>query len=659
MNETTQLEGASRIVLSKALLASRYLVFLALVLAGAGQYLLSKTNAAMPAEGQRQLIAGVLLIVGAIAFGLATRRFSEADTLSGMAGHPSEVPGQAMKQWLLVLVTSILLALSAIMIFETAGENPTVVGLWIISIVLLLAAQFRGIHVRIPRIPATEWPYLAGVVLLIGSAIVTRTYHLTTLPYNLDGDFAEVGNQARALVTGQTPHIFTYGWANIPVLGYLPPAFTMLFFGTGLEGLNMSGVLEGLLILLGVYLLGRELFNSRVGLFATAILTVSYTDLAASRQSVYIDPAFFMLFATYFLVIGLKRTQGWAVVLSGILTALCLELYYAGRLIIPIGGSALLYALLFQRSWLAAHWRPVVLWALAVLVTLGPMLLVFASTPGQVSAHTEEVFILNPALVTHSEGVFGVHSIADVLLQQARHTALLFNYYPDKGTQFALGLPYLDPFTAVIFVLGLGTALFAWKRLGAWLMLWWLAFGLFFGSFLTGNPPFWPRLIILLPPVGLICGLMLDRLSGYLMSTFHPQTWEGRGVLPLVLAFAFFWLGVMNWNSYVQAKGNFALPRTRIGRYLAGQPSTARAYLVSNGYTYRDREFNFLCPGRLAASLTPDQLKSPIPPIGSPTLLILTTDEPDAIKQLQQQYPGAPQPGNSPGEIAFYVFHLP
>jgi hypothetical protein len=315
--------------------------------------------------------------------------------------------------------------------------------------------------------------------------------------------------------------------------------------------------------------------------------------------------------------------------------------------------------LLFHRMWLLSRRRSLLVWFVAVLITLGPMLVVFARQPGALAEHTKEVFILDPGIVRHMEGVYGVNTIRDMLLQQVRHTALLFNYYPDKGTQFALTLPYLDPFGAVAFTLGIGYALLKWRQLGAWLIVTWIALGVVFGCFLTVNPPFWPRLIILLPPVALAAGSSFDLLYEYVRVRVNHFGRPASMALPVIVALAFFGMGILNWNAYVDAKGTFALPRTRIARYIADQPASARAYLVSNDFTSHDREFNFLIPGRLFANLTPQQAEGSIAPVGSPTLLIVTPENADLAKQLEQLYPGGPMSGNTPSEIAFYVFHLP
>lgn len=642
----------------KAMPWLRHLTLAAVILAAAGQYILFRTNGDQPNEATMQALGGGLLILGALLFAFGVQWLQQPNR-PAMADMAPEAPGPIALQWVPALLAAFVAGLLALAIFVHNGENAVVVVLWIVGIVMLVASQLRGVRLRWPHIDRNEWPYLGGLLLCLLVAAAMRTYHLDTLPYNIDGDFASVGNQASALVAGEQRDLFAYGWATVPILGYLPPWITMSLFGTGLTGLNASGVAEGLLIILGVYVLGRELLSARAAMFAAAILTVSYTHLAASRQPSYIDPAFFMLFATNFLVVGLRKGQGWMVVISSLLTALCLEMYFSGRLIIPFAGSALLYALIFGRPWLRSHWKPLLTWLAGVLIALGPMLAVFVGSPTDLSSRMEQVSILNPATMTHMQGVYGVTTMTDVLLQQARHTALLFNYYPDRSTQYGLRMPFLDPFSGVLFALGLGSLLFAWKRLGAWALLWWTLLGMVLGSFLTGNAPFWPRLMILLPPVGLICGVTLDLLYGYVTSNLRKGNLPIRVVLSLLLVLAFVAVGVQNWRAYLEVKGTFATPRTRIGRYLADQPKEARAYLVSNDFGYHDREFDFLAPGRLVANLVPAQLDSPIPQIGSPTLLIVTPEQTGLIQQLQEQYVGGPIPGNSPGEIAFYAFRLP
>jgi 4-amino-4-deoxy-L-arabinose transferase-like glycosyltransferase len=463
------------------------------------------------------------------------------------------------------------------------------------------------------------------------------------------------------MLMGQRP-IFSYGWASIPVLGYSPAWLSMRLFGDNLAGLNASGVLEGLLVIVGVYLLGRDLFHARVGLLAAALLTISYTHLAASRQAVYIDPVVFLVFAIYFLFVGLREDHRLAIVVSGLLTAFCALVYYPSRIIVFIVGAMLFYLLLFRRKWLWARGSAVLLWILAVLVTLGPMIVVFVQGFDAFMSRTREVFILSPDIVRHMQGVYHVNTIPAMLLEQAHRSVLIFHYYTDTSTQFGFARPFLDSFTAPLFTLGLGYALFHWRQFGHALVLTWTGLGVLIGCFLTSNPPFWARLMILLPPTILLAAVALSIIYEFANDGLARIDNRMTLLAPAATVLCLIVVGVLNWNTYVELKGTYATARTLIARYLEAQPSSARAYLVSQDFNYKDREFDFLVPGRLVGSLTPEQVQTELTPTGQPTLVILTPEQSTALQRLQQLFPNGSaetHTGNSPGEVAFYAFRLP
>lgn len=638
------------------------MLFTGLALAIAGQVMLLHTNGDMPDEGRRQLQAGLLLVFGALSFGFAARgRRSTPARLDFPSGDVSRAALAWRNPWTLGWTgAALVLALIAIWLFLKDGENPRVVMIWLVSIVCLFVGQLPD-GLSLPHIAREERPYLLGLALVLIVALISRTYHLTTLPYNLDGDFAQVGLEARALATGAQQQIFGFGWAAVPWLGYLPPWLTMKVFGVGLAGLNASGVVEGILSIIGVYLLGRDLFAPRVGLLAAALLTVSEAFLSASRQSSYIDPAFFIIFAIYFLLLGLREGRGWAIVLSALCADLCFQMYHSGKLVVPITGFVLLFLFMFHWRWMKARWWAVALWLVSILIIFGPMVVVFAQKPGDLAQRSREVFIFNPDVVKHEKGVYGVDTISGILAQQARRTLLLFNYYVDKGTQFAVSRPLLDPYLGVLFVLGLGSAALLARRLGNALLLGWMFLGLLFGSFLTANSPFWPRLMILLPPASLLGALAFNLFYEEARDALGPARYAGVA-LPLVSGLLILGMGSLSWNAYVAVKGAYATPRTRIGRYLADLSPSARAYLISNDFTYADREFDFLAPGSLVANLSPEAATDDLERVGQPTLIILTREQQPVLTELQALYPGGtlePHQGNSPSEIAFYSFQLP
>lgn len=632
-----------------------------------GQIILQGMSSDNSAERLVQAITAVSGIIGALLFGVAFAR-DKIHPLPRLEFPLKErVTAPAipwLTPWAIVwFIVALVLSGVSIYIFATTGEDRTVILIWLASIFVLFVGQWWDVRIMLPKIAPERRLPLAALVLVLLVALISRTYQLTTLPYNVDGDFASVGLQARELVTGAQPYIFANGWAAIPMLGYLPPWITMSVWGTGLAGLNASGVIEGLLIIVGVYLLGRDLFNARVGLFAAVLLTISYTHLAASRQSSYIDPVVFMLYAIYFLLIGLREGRGWAMLTSGVLTALCIQMYYSGRLVIFVVAFILLYMLLFRRTWLFGRIWGLILWGAAVLVTTGPMLVVFLGDLDSFMSRTREVFILTPEVIVHMQSVYNVDSVSAMLLEHARRSLFILNYYIDKSTQYSLNLPFLDPFAAVLFILGVGFSLFRWRWVGYITLLGWALLALIVGCFLTANAPFWPRLLVLLPPTALLGALAFNQMYVVVRRALERIDRRVALVAPVAATCVFVVVGVLNWNSYVAAKKSFATPRTSIGRYMAEQPLTARGYVISDDFRYMDREFDFLSPGKLVANLTPEDVDAGnIQQLGSPTLFILSREQREVLERLQQMFPeGSAETivGNSATEVAFYAFRLP
>ncbi|MEP7290762.1 MAG: hypothetical protein ABI835_03215, partial [Chloroflexota bacterium] len=173
--------------------------------------------------------------------------------------------------------------------------------------------------------------------------------------------------------------------------------------------------------------------------------------------------------------------------------------------------------------------------------------------------------------------------------------------------------------------------------------------------------PFVPRLMILLPACALLAAIGLNQIYELANRGLARIAKPVALLAPLGVALLMVGMGIQNWNHYVSNEAGYGTPSTLISRYLADQPPSMRAYLVSDGLNYRAREFEFLVPGRLSGNLTPQEVEA-FTPADSPTLLLMTAEQRDLFDQLKQRYPEQPAQagrGNSPGEIGYYVFQLP
>lgn len=607
------------------------------------------------------IYAGLLLIGGALLFGaLVPRSEDPAPDLEIPAAPPPSPSRIRFDAWTLSSIALVLfLAGFALLRFAMRGEDRLVDAAWLASIVALVAGQWRSRR-RSPAGGRTHGRavHLVLLLLLLGVALTSRLYHLTTLPFNLDGDFADHGLQARAIATGGEHRLFAYGWAAIPMIGFMPSALTMRLAGPGLLGLNLAGVIESLLIIVGVYLLGCELFHPRVGVLAASLLTVSYTFLHFSRTSEYIDPVVFTVWALYLLVRALRHGSGLAAVASGALMALDCEMYYAGRAVVLIAPLVALLVIGRSRRWLVARWRELLLVVLAGAVVLGPMLLLFFRDRDSFGTRTRQVFILAPDAAHHMMSVYGVETIGAMVLQQARHTALVFHAGADRSTQFGARRSFLDPFSAAAMTLGIGYALVRWRMLGGRLVLLWLVTILVLGCLLTINAPFFPRIVGLVAPAALLGAAALERVDALVRELLSRWSRVLVWLVPGgVLAVALALTAQANWSWYVTSYESWATARAHLARYLEARPELRVHSVAAPFWWARDREFAFLAPGQMIDDLDAATVRAG--DFDPSAVLVISPSETSLVSALRARFPDATieaHRGNSPGEVAFYVF---
>ncbi len=607
-------------------------------------------NVAQLAPELAHLYGGFMLLAGALFFGALARLPAFPKAALDIPATPSPSRTRLdlwMSSWTTLALIS---AVYAMLRFARAREDRFVDGAWLVSVLALFIGSWRS-RSRDERL----------VVLLLAAALASRIYHLGTLPYNFDGDYADFGLQARTIALGAEQRLFGYGWAAIPLMGFMPAALTMRIAGTGLAGLYLAGLIEGLLVIVAVYLLGRDLFGPRAGVLAAALLTISYTHLHFSRTCAYIDPVFFTVWALYLLIRALRFGSGLAAVASGAFIAFDLEMYYSGRIVVFLVAMTVLLVVCRSREWLLARWRELVLLVVAIVIVLGPMLVLFARNRDAFTSRSREVLIFTPAALEHMRSVYGVESLAAVLGAQAQRAALLFYTYTDASTQFGARRAFLDSFSAVALTLGIGFAVFSLRRLGSALTLGWLLVVLLLGCFLTINPPFFPRLVILVAPAVLLGGMALDRLYVAVEALLSRRSRLLGWLLPgLALAIALTYTGLANWTWYAKSFESWATSRAHLARYLAGRPGL-RAYSVAAPYWWaRDREFRFLAPGQLIGDLDSEQVAQGR--FDASATLVLSPSLASLVPALRSRFPDAvieSHPGNAPGEVAFFVFRPP
>jgi hypothetical protein len=248
-------------------------------------------------------------------------------------------------RWLYV---SLPLALAA---FLTMGGNrfsTLNVTLWVLATIFTCLAFWQGEypfmgwwrwlkeHLRLPwKLSISAWTLLVVASVLL--VVFFRTYRLNQVPPEMVSDQAEKLLDVWDVLHGQTSIFFPRNTGREAIQMYLTAGIIQLFnTGYTFLSLKIGTVLAGLLTLPYLYLLGKELGNKRVGIFALLFAGMAYWPNVISRVGLRF-PLYplFVAPVLYYLIRGLRTSSRNDFILAGLFLGIGLHGYVPIR-ILPI-----------------------------------------------------------------------------------------------------------------------------------------------------------------------------------------------------------------------------------------------------------------------------------------------------------------------------------
>jgi hypothetical protein len=320
--------------------------------------------------------------------------------------------------------------------------------------------------------------FLLGIVLLFG--LFLRLYRLDYYPppggisWN---DEAQMGKEAHEFLRGRA-----HPW-QFPFSIYLP-ALSFLVLGESVLALRLPFILMGFAMLIPFYFFVRGLFSPRVALVGTFLLAVSRWHISFTRLVLPSTPtALLGLLCFYFLFRGLhtgrKMNYAWA----GMAMGLGLYSHASFRIVPLILFTLFLVKVVSAYGTLLLSPRPAKKWkrALAILNEnyQGPLVFLITALLFAIpfmaivrqaphAAFTERFTSIMPVLFSPNK------SYPLDLVSRVQEVFLFFNYRGEGWGGFNLpGAPMLDPFTGILFALGLGCCLFYfWRGENLFFLIW-------------------------------------------------------------------------------------------------------------------------------------------------------------------------------------------
>ncbi len=517
-------------------------------------------------------------------------------------------------------------------------------------------------------IPVSRWTLL--VLAAFALAVFFRVYQLNEVPPEMVSDHAEKLWDVRDILNGQTSIFFPRNTGREFFQMYLTAAVIKVF-NTGLSftSLKIGTVLGGLVTLVYIYLLGKEMGNPRVGLLAMTFAGIAYWPNLISRIALRFTlyPLFYAPTLYYFLR-GTRTKNRNYFILSGLCLGLGLHGYSPFRMVpIAIVVAVGLY-LLHTRS---SGERRNVIWGLLIITVVSlivflPLLRYTVENPEMVSFRTMT------RLGTTERPLPGPP--VQIFLQNLWNALTMFAW--DNGEVWVISMvhrPILDIVSAALFHLGVVVLIVRYFRRRDWLDIYTLISipllvmpSILSLAFPAENPSL-NRTAGALVPTFLIVGIALDGQINAIRSRLGMM-WGGiiaSGLALLLLVVSVNQNYDRVFNQYQQVYELSSWNTSEIGGVvrsfaeMTGSPDTAwlvayphwvdsRLVMINAGYPDRD---NALWPEHFI-----DTLQDP-----RPKLFLLNPLDSTDLEALQALYPqGSLQTYPSRVETKdFYMFFVP
>jgi 4-amino-4-deoxy-L-arabinose transferase-like glycosyltransferase/sugar lactone lactonase YvrE len=547
--------------------------------------------------------------------------------------------------------------------------------LYALALLLLLAAAWPWRGRLTARTPVTRREaVLLLLVLALGAAF--RLHRLDSLPHGVWFDEAQNGLVAmRILAEPSYRPVFVPGTSQLPALAFYCFAFFIRLMGPDILALRAATTLVGMLSILAVWALGRELLGRRAGLIAAALLALSRWHVTFSRFAVtQVSVTLFMPLVLWLFLRSQRRRSPRDAVLCGIALGLGLQSYYA-MLAAPLLLLAC-FALGLARG--EARGRGA---AGLLLVTLGTAAFVYAPILQYARTHPAEYAQrLTAASFVRSSSPLEALSLLvrpgprrgeawTALRANAAAHARMFHLEGDHNGRHNLpGAPMLDPVTGLLFAVGLLWCLARPLEPRRAVPL--LAFVAMMAPgvlSLTFEAPQGARTLGAVPFVALMAAVPLAWLARALADR------GGRGPLLAGCAVAMAVAVAAGWSWHVffhrqlrdaSAWESFSTPETRIAEVVRSEGRDADVYVTPTllgGPTE-----TFLLGGPLRALPFERGRDLPLEPRGRAALLFFTGSEQETASLVHELYPhavveafGAPGPDGSQGEPVLWIARVP
>jgi 4-amino-4-deoxy-L-arabinose transferase-like glycosyltransferase len=441
--------------------------------------------------------------------------------------------------------------------------------------------------------------YIIFLLIILAIAAFFRLWQLNSIPPGLYPDVAMNGNDALgSLKTGNFKLFYPENNGREGLMIWLI-AFSFSIFGVSIWSIKIAAALIGILTVLGLYLLTKELLTlatsdkrqaTSIALLSSFFLAISFWHVNFSRigfRAILVP--FCLVFLFYFLFQGFRTKKVSNFIFSGLFFGLGFYTYIAFRLAVPL-------VLLILIPWWLIY-KKKNLKKVFILYTLYFILTTFI-----VALPIGIYFLNHPQDFISRAGDVSVFSQKNPILALGKSLAshlLMFNFLGDFNWRHNIsGKPVLFWPVGILFLIGLifclGKILKAFKNenrssvIGYWSLISWWFVMLLPGVLTSEGVPHSLRVIGSIPPTFIFAGIgglfLWEKINQFQINK-KTRGWLIPSLLILLAVlfiYAQYWRYFILWGKNPETEGAFSKNYVLIGNYLNSLPKTVKKYVIVN-----------------------------------------------------------------------------